>query len=117
MTCRTGAARNITTGTIVRLARMEPEWKIVEQAAGRAGNVARESRLTIKERAVPTNFPSEDQRRRFGRFAEDPDEGQPAGPFLLDQTARRRTMAAKVMWTRRAPGWPGRWGRFCSVHA
>jgi hypothetical protein len=46
-------------------------------------------------RAVPTNFLSEDQRRRFGRFAEDPDEGQLAGSFLLDQTARRRAMAAK----------------------
>jgi TnpA family transposase len=44
---------------------------------------------------VPTNFLSEDQRRRFGRFAEDPDEGQLAGSFLLDQTARRRAMAAK----------------------
>lgn len=39
---------------------------------------------------MPTNFLSEDQRRRFGRFAEDPDEGQLAGSFLLDQTARRR---------------------------
>ncbi|MFC9625681.1 three-Cys-motif partner protein TcmP [Streptomyces sp. NPDC056930] len=28
---------------------------------------------------MPTNFLSEDQRRRFGRFAEDPDEGQLAG--------------------------------------
>ncbi|WP_353962631.1 DUF4158 domain-containing protein [Streptomyces sp. NBC_01214] len=44
---------------------------------------------------MPTNFLSEDQRRRFGRFAEDPDEGQLAGSFLLDQTARRRAMAAK----------------------
>ncbi|MFH8365791.1 DUF4158 domain-containing protein [Streptomyces sp. NPDC018031] len=44
---------------------------------------------------MPTNFPSEDQRRRCGRFAEDSDEGQLAGSFLLDQTARRRAMAAK----------------------
>ncbi|MEK8143435.1 hypothetical protein NKH18_18900 [Streptomyces sp. M10(2022)] len=44
---------------------------------------------------MPTNFLSEDQRRRFGRFAEDPDEGQLAGSFLLDQTARRRAMTAK----------------------
>jgi len=44
---------------------------------------------------VPINFLSEDQRRRFGRFADDPDEGQLAGSFLLDQTARRRAMAAK----------------------
>jgi hypothetical protein len=50
---------------------------------------------TIKERAGPTNFLSEEQRRRFGHFAEDLDEGQLAGPFLLDQTARRRAMAAK----------------------
>ncbi|MFD3937813.1 DUF4158 domain-containing protein [Streptomyces sp. NPDC058611] len=44
---------------------------------------------------MPTSFLSEDQRRRFGRFAEDPDEGQLAGSFHLDQTARRQTMAAK----------------------
>ena len=37
------------------------------------------------------------QRRRFGRFTEDPDEGQLAGSFLLDQTARRRrAMAGKA---------------------
>lgn len=29
-----------------------------------------------KERAAPANFLSEDRRRCFGRFAEDPDEGQ-----------------------------------------
>ena len=44
---------------------------------------------------MPTNFLSEEQRRRFGRFTEDPDEGQLAGSFLLDQTARRRAMAAR----------------------
>lgn len=44
---------------------------------------------------MPTNFLSEDQRWRFGRFAQDPDEGQLAGSFLLDQTAKRRAMAAK----------------------
>nr|WTB28678.1 DUF4158 domain-containing protein [Streptomyces sp. NBC_00830] len=51
---------------------------------------------------MPTYFLSEDQRRRFGRFAEDPDEGQLAGSFLLDQTARRRAMAAKA---RNRIGW------------
>ncbi|MEV7683901.1 DUF4158 domain-containing protein [Streptomyces sp. NPDC088341] len=50
---------------------------------------------TIKERALPTNFLGEEQRRRFGHFTEDPDEGQPAGSFPLDQTARRRAMAAR----------------------
>jgi hypothetical protein len=60
-------------------------------------------RSTIKERAVPTNFLSEDQRRRFGRFAEHPDEGQLAGSFLLDQNARRRAMAAKG--ARNRVGW------------
>ncbi|MGW3498886.1 hypothetical protein [Streptomyces sp. NPDC001020] len=44
---------------------------------------------------MPTNFLSEEQRRRFGHFTEDPDEGQLAGSFLLDQTARRRAMAAR----------------------
>jgi hypothetical protein len=44
---------------------------------------------------VPTNFLSEEQRRRFGKFSEEPDEGQLAGCFLLDQTARRRARAAK----------------------
>jgi hypothetical protein len=44
-------------------------------------------------RARPSS--SEEQRRRFGRFTEDPDEGQLAGSFLLDQTARRRAMAAR----------------------
>ncbi|MGN9794957.1 Tn3 family transposase [Streptomyces sp. OZ13] len=44
---------------------------------------------------MPTNFLSDEQRRRFGRFTEDPDEGQLAGSFLLDQTARRRAMAAR----------------------
>jgi 2-hydroxychromene-2-carboxylate isomerase len=44
---------------------------------------------------VPTNFLTEDQRKRYGRFTEIPDEGQLAGSFLLDQTARRRAMAAK----------------------
>nr|WP_237533060.1 DUF4158 domain-containing protein [Streptomyces sp. SID685] len=44
---------------------------------------------------VPTNFLSEEQRKRFGRFTEEPDEGQLAGSFLMDQTARRRAMAAK----------------------
>ncbi|MGW2749071.1 DUF4158 domain-containing protein [Streptomyces sp. NPDC001450] len=52
---------------------------------------------------MPTNFLSEDQRRRFGRFAEDPDEGQLTGSSLLDQTARRRAMAAKG--TRNRIGW------------
>ncbi|MFI2352989.1 DUF4158 domain-containing protein [Streptomyces sp. NPDC019443] len=44
---------------------------------------------------MPTNFLSDEQRRRFGHFTEDPDEGQLAGSFLLDQTARRRAMAAR----------------------
>ncbi|GAA3515813.1 hypothetical protein FHR32_006026 [Streptosporangium album] len=44
---------------------------------------------------MPTSFLSEEQRRRFGHFTEDPDEGQLAGSFLLDQTARRRAMAAR----------------------
>lgn len=44
---------------------------------------------------MPTNFLSEDQRRRFGRFDQDPDEGQLAGSFLLDHSARRRALAAK----------------------
>ncbi|OIJ99290.1 hypothetical protein BIV25_09690 [Streptomyces sp. MUSC 14] len=44
---------------------------------------------------MPTNFLTEDQRKRFGRFTEGPDEGQLAGSFLMDQTARRRAMAAK----------------------
>ncbi|MFD4972393.1 MULTISPECIES: DUF4158 domain-containing protein [unclassified Streptomyces] len=44
---------------------------------------------------MPTNFLSEEQRRRFGHFTEDPDEGQLAGSFLLDQTARCRAMAAR----------------------
>ncbi|MFE5012117.1 DUF4158 domain-containing protein [Streptomyces sp. NPDC056696] len=44
---------------------------------------------------MPTNFLSEEQRRRFGHFTEDPDKGQLAGSFLLDQTARRRAMAAR----------------------
>ncbi|WP_395358100.1 hypothetical protein ACHGLA_00515 [Streptomyces sp. YH02] len=45
---------------------------------------------------MPTNFLSDEQRRRFDRFTEDPDEGQLAGSFLLDQTARRRAMAARL---------------------
>ncbi|MEV6028361.1 DUF4158 domain-containing protein [Streptomyces sp. NPDC052036] len=44
---------------------------------------------------MPTNFLSEEQRRRFGHFTEDPDEGQLAGSFLLDKTARRSAMAAR----------------------
>ncbi|WP_189317649.1 DUF4158 domain-containing protein [Streptomyces brasiliensis] len=44
---------------------------------------------------MPTNFLGEEQRRRFSRFTEDPDEGQLAGSFLLDQTARRRAMTAR----------------------
>ncbi|WP_256638938.1 DUF4158 domain-containing protein [Streptomyces murinus] len=44
---------------------------------------------------MPTNFLSEEQRKRFGRFTEEPDEGQLARSFLMDQTARRRAMAAK----------------------
>ncbi|MFC9407381.1 DUF4158 domain-containing protein [[Kitasatospora] papulosa] len=44
---------------------------------------------------MPTNFLSDEQRRRFGRFTEDVDEGQLAGSFLLDQTARRRAMTAR----------------------
>ncbi|WTE32495.1 DUF4158 domain-containing protein [Streptomyces sp. NBC_01618] len=43
---------------------------------------------------MPTNFLSDEQRRRFGHFAEHPDEGRLAGSSLLDQTARRRAMAA-----------------------
>ncbi|MGW3568696.1 DUF4158 domain-containing protein [Streptomyces sp. NPDC000941] len=46
--------------------------------------------------AIATNAATvEEQRRRFGHFTEDPDEGQLAGSFLLDQTARRRAMAAR----------------------
>lgn len=52
---------------------------------------------------MPTNFLSEEQRRRFGHFTEDPDEGQLAGSFLLDQTSRRRAMAARG--TRNRIGW------------
>ncbi|MFI9587024.1 hypothetical protein ACIHCQ_35590 [Streptomyces sp. NPDC052236] len=37
---------------------------------------------------MPTSFLSEDQRRRFGRFVEDPDEGQLAGSFLLGPQIR-----------------------------
>ncbi|MFC9854025.1 DUF4158 domain-containing protein [Streptomyces prasinus] len=37
---------------------------------------------------------SEEQRTRFGRFCEESDEGQLAGSFLMDQSARRRAMAA-----------------------
>ncbi|MEW1774738.1 DUF4158 domain-containing protein [Streptomyces sp. NPDC086777] len=44
---------------------------------------------------MPTGFLSEEQRRHFGHFTEDPDEGQFAGSSLLDQTARRRAMAAR----------------------
>ncbi|MFC9460947.1 DUF4158 domain-containing protein [Streptomyces sp. NPDC056983] len=44
---------------------------------------------------MPTKFLSEEQRRRFGHFTEDPDKGQLAESFLLDQTARRRAMAAR----------------------
>ncbi|MFI6600838.1 DUF4158 domain-containing protein [Nonomuraea sp. NPDC050536] len=60
------------------------------------GTVAREHHAdTAKERAVPTNFLSDEQRRRFGRFTEDPDEGQLAGSFLLDQAAQCRAMTAR----------------------
>ncbi|MEU6181340.1 DUF4158 domain-containing protein [Streptomyces coeruleorubidus] len=52
---------------------------------------------------MPTNFLSTEQRRRFGHFTEDPDEGQLAGSFLLDQTARRRAMAARS--ARNRIGW------------
>ncbi|WP_159083325.1 DUF4158 domain-containing protein [Streptomyces sp. P3] len=52
---------------------------------------------------MPTNFLSEEQRRRFGHFTEDPDEGQLAGSFLLDQTARRRAMATRC--ARNRIGW------------
>ncbi|MBO0655842.1 hypothetical protein J1792_24610 [Streptomyces triculaminicus] len=44
---------------------------------------------------MPTNFLPEEQRKRFGHFAEEPGEGQLAGSFLLDQTARRHAMTAK----------------------
>ncbi|WP_007517809.1 Tn3 family transposase [Pseudofrankia saprophytica] len=44
---------------------------------------------------MPTNFLTEDQRKRYGRFTGIPDEGQLAGSFLLDQTARRRAATAK----------------------
>ncbi|WP_197367849.1 DUF4158 domain-containing protein, partial [Streptomyces clavuligerus] len=44
---------------------------------------------------MSTHLLSEEQRRRFGGFAQDPDEGQLTGFFLLDETARRRAMAAK----------------------
>jgi hypothetical protein len=52
---------------------------------------------------VPTNFLTEDQRKRYGRFTEIPDEGQLAGSFLLDQAARRRARAAKG--SRNRIGW------------
>ncbi|MFJ2818480.1 Tn3 family transposase [Streptomyces sp. NPDC087294] len=52
---------------------------------------------------MPTNFLTEDQRRRYGRFGAIPDEGQLAGYFLLDQSARRRAMAAKT--PRNRLGW------------
>ncbi|MFE9112267.1 hypothetical protein ACFYN9_21975 [Streptomyces collinus] len=45
---------------------------------------------------MPANFPSEEQRKRFGRFTEEPDEGHLAGSFLMDQTARRRAMASTM---------------------
>jgi hypothetical protein len=45
---------------------------------------------------VPANFLSEEQRKRFGRFTEEPDEGQLAGSFLIDQTARRRAMTSTM---------------------
>lgn len=38
---------------------------------------------------MPTNFLTEEQRKHFGDFTEEPDERQLAGSFLLDQTARR----------------------------
>ena len=62
---------------------------------------------------MPTNFLGEDQRRRFGRFAEDPDEGQLAGCFLLDQTARRRAMAARGAGNR--IGWAVQPGLACGI--
>lgn len=52
---------------------------------------------------MPTNFLSDEQRKRFGHFTEDPDEGQLAGSLLLDQTARLRAMAARSV--RNRIGW------------
>ncbi|WP_436844968.1 hypothetical protein [Streptomyces roseoverticillatus] len=50
---------------------------------------------SIKEQVRAHQLSAGEQSKRFGHFAEEPDEGQLAGSFLPDQTARRCVMAAK----------------------
>ncbi|RNL72463.1 DUF4158 domain-containing protein [Streptomyces sp. I6] len=43
----------------------------------------------------PRAFPSDEQRPDYGMFSAAPDDGQMAGPLLLDPAARRRAMGRR----------------------